>query len=432
MTDDVGIGLVLHADREYLDLVRPLVADVDYLEVTPETLWRWTPDGGLAPNDYHPRVLALGRAAGLPFVAHGVGLSLGGVDAADRARQDLWLARIRADHAAFGFHWYSEHLGATMLGGHHVTLPCPVPIAAPHARAVRERLGWIRDVVGHAAVENTASHFTLGDPLDEPFLLDAATDAPGLHLLLDLHNLHAMATNLGFDPWEYLARLPLERVIEIHLAGGGASNPAWLPTGRTLVLDAHDRRVPEPVWALLDAVLPHCRMLRGVTIERMDGTLAADEVDELRDELGRARRAVRASRMTRPARTARPIRLSPALAAWDWSTDLERAYGAALCAEDPVEAVRALAADPAWPTDARTVLARADADGIRMTGLLIAKVRFERLLNGSGTAIRWFVGDGPGFAAAFRAYHYGERPTEHAPAGEARRFHAWRDDRVLG
>jgi uncharacterized protein (UPF0276 family) len=432
MIDDVGIGLVLHADREFLGLVRPLLRDVDYLEVTPETLWRWTPDGGLVPNGYHARVLALGRGAGLPFAAHGVGLSLGGVDAADRARQDLWLARIRADHAAFGFRWYSEHLGATMLGGHHVCLPCPVPMTARHAGAVRDRLARLRDVVGHAAIENTASHFTLGDPLDEPSLIAAATDGPGLHLLLDLHNLHAMATNLGFDPHAYLARLPLERVIEIHLAGGGASNPAWLPSGRALVLDAHDRRVPEPVWALLDEVLPRCRALRGVTIERMDGTLAVDEVPELRDELGRARRAVRASRMTRPARAVRSTPRSNPLPEGEWSRDLERAYGAALCAADPASALRALADDRECPSTFRTALARADSDGIRMTGLLIAKARFERLLNGSGDAIRWFVGDGPGFAAAFRAYHYGEQPTEHAPAGEARRFHAWHTHRAPG
>lgn len=432
MIDDVGIGLVLHADREYLGLVGPLLPDVDYLEVTPETLWRWTPDGKLAPNDYHARVLALGRAAGLPFVAHGVGLSLGGVDASDGARQDLWLARIRADQAAFGFRWYSEHLGATMLGGHHVTLPCPVPIAAPHARAARERLARLREVVGHAAIENTASHFTLGDPLDEPSLLAAATDGPGLHLLLDLHNLHAMAANLGFDPRAYLARLPLERVIEIHLAGGGTSNPAWLSSGRALVLDGHDRRVPEPVWALLDEVLPHCPALRGVTIERMDGTLAADDVPELHAELGRARRAVRASRMTRPARAARPIPCPNPLPDRGWSSGVERAYGAALCAEDPVGAVRALAADSECPPALRAVLARADADGIRMTGLLIAKARFERLLNGSGDAIRWFIGDGPGFAAAFRAYHYGEHPIEHAPTAEARRFDAWRERRPVG
>ncbi len=423
---DVGIGLVLHADHDYLDLVRPLLSELDYLEVTPETLWHWRPDGALEPNGFHQRVLALGHDAGLPFVAHGIGLSLATLDGSDGARQGRWLARIRTDHAAFGFRWYTEHLGATMLGDVHVTLPCPVPMSAGHARAARERLTALRDAVGLAGVENTAHHFCLGDPLDEPAFLGAVIDAPGLHLLLDLHNLHAMATNLGFAPHAYLERLPLERVIEIHLAGGGESEAGWLPSGRRFVLDGHDRRVPEAVWELLDDVLPHCPALRGITVERMEGTLDADDVPLLATELGRARRAVAATRPPPAAQRAGAARpRTAAMREGSWSPDFERAYGAALCERDPVAAFTRLAETSACPPDLRTALSAADPDGVRLTALLIAKLRFQRVLNGSGDAARWFMRDGPGFAAAFLGYHRRELPTNHGPAREARNFQAW-------
>ena len=100
-----------------------------------------------------------------------------------------------------------------------------------------------------------------------------------------------------------------------------------------------------------------------------------------------------------------------------WAT-WERRLAAAMRARDPVAAVRALAPD-------------ADADGVRMTALLVARLRFERLLRGSPAAEAWFAGDGPGFAAAFARYHAAVAPRAFFPAEEARLFAAWqRRDRA--
>ena len=108
-----------------------------------------------------------------------------------------------------------------------------------------------------------------------------------------------------------------------------------------------------------------------------------------------------------------------------WSSDVERAYGAALCERDPVAAFDRLANAPGCRPALRTALAAADRDGVHLTGLLITKLRFQRVLNGSSEATRWFLRDSAAFAAAFLGYHRRELPTDHAPAREARNFHAW-------
>jgi uncharacterized protein (UPF0276 family) len=118
-----------------------------------------------------------------------------------------------------------------------------------------------------------------------------------MHLLLDLHNVFTTAVNAGFEPERYLAALPLERVIELHVSGGADSDPAWLPDGRTLRLDSHDHGVPEEVWALAESVLPRCPNLRGLTVERMEGTVGDDDVGLLREELRRARRIAEGARV---------------------------------------------------------------------------------------------------------------------------------------
>src|SRR5262249_52420268 len=151
----------------------------------------------------------------------------------------------REDAATFEFAWYTEHLGATALAGRELALPLPLPMTGESAAVVRASLHELQALVPDVGVENSVFYFHLGDPLDEPAFLGECLDAPRMHLLLDLHNVYATALNAGFDPWGYVERLPLERVIEIHVSGGSDSGAAWLPSRAKVRLDSHDAAVPE-------------------------------------------------------------------------------------------------------------------------------------------------------------------------------------------
>ncbi|HEY2746315.1 MAG TPA: hypothetical protein VGL86_16895 [Polyangia bacterium] len=94
--------------------------------------------------------------------------------------------------------------------------------------------------------------------------------------------------------------------------------------------------------------------------------------------------------------------------------DYERRVAAAMRARDPVAAMREI--DPA-----------VDADGVRMTALLVARLRFERLLRGSPEAEASFDRDAAAFAATFARYHAEVAPRAFFPADEAALFDAWRD-----
>ncbi|WP_437317371.1 hypothetical protein [Sorangium sp. So ce385] len=97
----------------------------------------------------------------------------------------------------------------------------------------------------------------------------------------------------------------------------------------------------------------------------------------------------------------------------------------AMTAEDPVAALRAAAGDPALPPALRRALIAADEDGVRMSALLVARLRFERLLRGSPEAEAWFDRDAAEFSAAFRRYHAEVPPTAFFPPGEAGLFRRW-------
>jgi uncharacterized protein (UPF0276 family) len=291
----IPVGFTLQPDPQFLDLCGGIIRDADYWEVAPETLWRMRSDGRLEDNGYHKRFAAMTRGRRF-FVAHGVGISLGSAAAVDARRRRAWLARVKADHATFGFRWYTDHLGASAVDGLAMTLPLPLPMTAEAARTVRRRLSQMQRVVGHVGVENNVAYFVVGDPLDEPRFLMDCLRARGCHLLLDLHNVYTMAINHGFDPAEYLRRLDLAKVIEIHVSGGSESDPRWLPSGRVLRLDGHDGAVPELVWRMLEAVAPRCPNLRGVTLERMEGTVEEADVPHLAAEIQRLRATVQRKR----------------------------------------------------------------------------------------------------------------------------------------
>jgi uncharacterized protein (UPF0276 family) len=290
----ITTGLLLTPDTAWLDMLGDVMErDCEHFEIAPETLWRVDESGGLVANGFHGRFTRLRDRLHRPFIAHGTAFSLGSASPVDEARRQHWLDRIRADHAAFHFGWYTDHLGATALDGLAMALPLPLPMDDASASAVRRSLRALQSIVPDVGVENNVAYVVLGDALDEPEFLNRTLDGPRMHLLLDLHNLHTMAENHGFDPGDYVARLDLSRVIEIHLSGGSYSAPEWLPSGRSLRLDSHDNAVPEDVWKLFGDIAPRCANLRAVTLERMEGTVRQPDAALIADELRRARIMVR-------------------------------------------------------------------------------------------------------------------------------------------
>src|SRR2546430_1363005 len=81
--------------------------------------------------------------------------------------------------------------------------------------------------------------------LDEVGFIAEIIRKAGTYSLLDLHNIYANSVNFeGYDPWHFVRTLPLDRVIEIHLAGGQTFDGFYH--------DLHNNAAPDPVWEMLD------------------------------------------------------------------------------------------------------------------------------------------------------------------------------------
>lgn len=291
--DFLGLGVPLFPDFEYLELYREVIEDdADYFEVNPETLWR-PREGRLERNDYHPIFRQIRDRSGKPFVAHGLGFSLGTPVDTDRPRTEAWLERLRDDHSEFRFPWISEHLGWQVADGLQAVLPLPLPPTEEAVAVVAQRMRLLTAIAGTSAFENNANYFGLGEACRDPEFFNAICRAAPCRLMLDLHNVHTQCLNLGHDPLDYVDRIDLDTVLQIHLSGGSESEAEWLPSRRVFRLDSHDGPIPEEVWRLLERVRPRCRNLRGIVVERLNGTFEAADVPRLRDEIRRAKGFIR-------------------------------------------------------------------------------------------------------------------------------------------
>lgn len=180
-------------------------------------------------------------ASAFPIVPHGIGLSFG-TDApldADHLRK---VARL-VEH--LGSPWFTEHLAYTEAHGWDVGHLAPLPLTREAVDAVCRNVKLWKETVGvPLLLENITKMVVLPGELSEAQFTAEVVERSGCGLLLDLHNLHTNAVNQGFDPFELLDGLPLERVGQIHLAGGHEDEDGYR-------IDSHSAAPPEPVWDLL-------------------------------------------------------------------------------------------------------------------------------------------------------------------------------------
>lgn len=179
--------------------------------------------------------------AAFPLVPHGIGLSFG----TDAPLDPDHLRKVARLVERVGPPWFTEHLAYTEAHGWDVGHLAPLPLTREAVDAVCRNVRLWREAVGvPLLLENITKMVVLPGELSEAQFTTEVVERSGCGLLLDLHNLHTNAVNHGFDPFEFLETLPLERVGQIHLAGGREDEDGYR-------YDSHSAPPPEPVWELL-------------------------------------------------------------------------------------------------------------------------------------------------------------------------------------
>jgi uncharacterized protein (UPF0276 family) len=264
----LGIGLSL--PTALFPEVSAAADSIQWLEVISET---YLDEGGLSEQ-----LLSLAKSR-FPIVCHGVAMSLGSVDPLNEAY-------LRNLEGLFEFcrpPWFSDHLCFSSFEGRYFHDLIPLPRVPETINHVADRIKYVQDRFQRPfLIENLSQHLQCpADTMTEADFYARVAEKADCGLLLDVNNIYVNSLNHGSDPMEFLENIPLERVVEIHVAGHSPS--AHFPG---VIIDTHGAPVCEQVFDLLEWTLAHTNPC-GILLER-DNNIPP--FPELLGELGEIRR----------------------------------------------------------------------------------------------------------------------------------------------
>jgi uncharacterized protein (UPF0276 family) len=228
-----GVGLRL----PHLLEVAAAAPPVEWLEIHPENF--------LA--NPHAREVLVDIAKRCAVSVHTVGISVGSADGVDREH----LARVVGLVAELGPPFVSGHLAWSTHRGRFLNDLLPIPFDAEALRKVVSHIDEVQDALGRPyLIENPASYVGFdGSTMTEVEFLSELVERTGCRLLCDVSNVYLSAVNMGYDPYDYIDRLPAAAIAQLHLGGYTREPQGAAFTGEVLI-DAHASPIADPVWAL--------------------------------------------------------------------------------------------------------------------------------------------------------------------------------------
>ncbi|MDP3769646.1 MAG: DUF692 domain-containing protein [bacterium] len=243
----IGMGLRDEIDEEIMDHKDR----IDALEIISERF-------------FDTRALALDRlnhfADHFSIIPHGVKLSI----ASAQETEEKFLKNMKTLCEFVKAPYYSDHFALTRLPGVDIGHLSPIWFTREALDLMIRKINTIQNFLGIPLVlENISSLFTIahGD-FEEPEFITQACKQTGCGLLLDVTNVYINSYNRNQDPYAFLERLPLDHVVQIHLAGGKIKHERFL--------DTHSEEIDgdnEGVWKLLEWVVQRCD-IKALIIER--------------------------------------------------------------------------------------------------------------------------------------------------------------------
>jgi len=268
----LGVGITYSVAIEPLLEQYPALFDV--VEVEPQTTWLEARTG---PEPYWVSEHVLEHIIQLPGhkLIHSVGTPVGGTVRPEPAQ----VALLQRTIERFNAPWISDHLSFNSTPEFKTGFFLPprqtregVETAVASIRALQAALSV------PVAVETGVNYLRpRADEMTDGAFVAAVVETANCGLLLDLHNIFANELNGRQSVEAFLAQLPLERIWEIHLAGGFEMEGFWL--------DAHSGAIPAPLFEMAKQVVPTLPNLKAVIFEIYPSFVPVIGLDVIRRQM---------------------------------------------------------------------------------------------------------------------------------------------------
>jgi len=225
MTSGFGLGLRTEHYNDFLAEPQP----VDWLEVISDN---YMVDGG------KPLAMLDQIRANYPMAMHGVSMSIGSIKGLDKE----YLTKLKKLEQRVEPMWVSDHLCWTGVHGRNMHDLLPLPYTDEALQVVKRNVEHAQEVLQRPLVlENVSSYveYESSEMTEWEFLAEVC-QATGCRLLLDLNNIYVSAFNHDFSPSSFIEGVPIDSVMQFHLAGHQDNGD--------ILVDTHDHPVCDGVW----------------------------------------------------------------------------------------------------------------------------------------------------------------------------------------
>jgi uncharacterized protein len=254
---ELGVGLNWFPGLE--PVLRANAELIDVLEVEPQSFWRREKNADGLVID-RPSIEALRRRR-IPKLTHSVAFPVGGSLPPTAAEMDQLSTIARELETP----WVSEHLSFNRVAGESGSwqsgflLPPRQTLAGVEAAVASVRT-LSAGLTVPLAIETGVNYLRpRADELPDGEFVARVVEAADCGILLDLHNVWTNERNGRQSLAEYVEQIPVERVWEIHVAGGHSHRGFWL--------DAHSGTVPADLMELAARIIPRLPNLKAIVFE---------------------------------------------------------------------------------------------------------------------------------------------------------------------
>lgn len=312
---ELGVGITFSSAIEPILDHHPDLVDV--VEIEPQTTWL---DTGWADHRYRILEDVASHIRDLPFqkLVHSIGVPVGGTCSHDQNQ----MALLRDTIEELESPWASEHLSFNSTEAFQTGFFLPPRQTDDGVSVVVDSIRRLQSELGIPLAFETGVNYLAArsDEMADGAFVAAVAERADSGILLDLHNIYTNAVNGRQPVDEFVSQLPLERVWEVHLAGGFWMDGYWL--------DAHSGPIPASLFSQAKDIVSRLPNLGAIIFEIYPAFVESVGVDEICRQLERLRELWSVRGCHADAGTPRPRTTVPYRSSGDtatpaaWETEL--------------------------------------------------------------------------------------------------------------
>ncbi len=240
-----GVGLGLR--RELYSPILRHKNQIDWLEIAPEN---YICRGG----EIFERLVNAKKY--FPIIPHGLNLSIGGTEPFDPAL----INNVKKLFKIIDPSWFSDHLCFNYVEKTYIHDLIPLPYNKVTVKHLVNRIKKAQDIFQVPfLIENPSYYMVIDNEMSEADFISQILEKADCGLLLDINNVYVNSKNHKYDPIRFLDSIPIERTVQVHIAG-------HLNRGK-IIIDTHGEPIIRDVYNLFGELLKRCTP-KAVLLER--------------------------------------------------------------------------------------------------------------------------------------------------------------------